>query len=254
MTSPNSASASAPRADTGDDGRRRTREPDVPRTRRSGTRCGRQPRRDPVRPGTGVDHAVSRAQPDRERHRADRRRIPRHGRRTRRLRRPATGTIALTDWITAHASTLGHQYANELDRHFRPLCPGRPLKVSGSSAVRQRRDPGPTPATRIPARSSGPGSPSRSTTAAARTGRCCWWPRKAGGNFLAVKLTSKGTPTPRLGTHRRRRVGPRARESWANIDRVIQVHASGMRREAAALDGANYQRVEAALRTQYGWR
>jgi nucleoside-diphosphate-sugar epimerase len=32
---------------------------------------------------------------------------------------PATGTIALTDWITAHGPDLGRSYANELDRHFR---------------------------------------------------------------------------------------------------------------------------------------
>ena len=38
---------------------------------------------------------------------------------------PATGTIALTDWITAHGSTLGHHYANELDRHFRSPAPLR---------------------------------------------------------------------------------------------------------------------------------
>lgn len=32
---------------------------------------------------------------------------------------PATGTIALTDWIAEHRSELGRRYANELDRHFR---------------------------------------------------------------------------------------------------------------------------------------
>ncbi len=44
------------------------------------------------------------------------------------------------------------------------------------------------------------------------------------------------------------------RPSWVNIDRVIRVHAAGMRREAAALDREHYERVEAALRARYGWR
>jgi NADH dehydrogenase len=32
---------------------------------------------------------------------------------------PATGSIAITDWIAEHGSELGRTYANELDRHFR---------------------------------------------------------------------------------------------------------------------------------------
>lgn len=32
---------------------------------------------------------------------------------------PATGTTSLLDWLAAHGPTLGLQYANELDRHFR---------------------------------------------------------------------------------------------------------------------------------------
>jgi uncharacterized protein YbjT (DUF2867 family) len=32
---------------------------------------------------------------------------------------PATGETSLTQWITDHEGTLGHTYANELDRHFR---------------------------------------------------------------------------------------------------------------------------------------
>lgn len=32
---------------------------------------------------------------------------------------PATGRIALSAWIDAHAGELGRQYANELDRHYR---------------------------------------------------------------------------------------------------------------------------------------
>lgn len=44
------------------------------------------------------------------------------------------------------------------------------------------------------------------------------------------------------------------RPSWVNIDRVLRVYPSGMRREAAALDERNYGRVESALRHRYGWR
>ncbi|HLJ98331.1 MAG TPA: NAD(P)H-binding protein [Streptosporangiaceae bacterium] len=32
---------------------------------------------------------------------------------------PATGSIAVTDWLTEHASELGRKYASELGRHFR---------------------------------------------------------------------------------------------------------------------------------------
>jgi NADH dehydrogenase len=33
---------------------------------------------------------------------------------------PATGQIAITDWVREHAASLGRSYANELDRHYRP--------------------------------------------------------------------------------------------------------------------------------------
>jgi NADH dehydrogenase len=33
---------------------------------------------------------------------------------------PATGRIAITDWIAEHGAELGRRYANELDLHFRP--------------------------------------------------------------------------------------------------------------------------------------
>jgi NADH dehydrogenase len=32
---------------------------------------------------------------------------------------PATGHIALSQWLTEHADSLGRRYANEIDRHFR---------------------------------------------------------------------------------------------------------------------------------------
>jgi hypothetical protein len=31
---------------------------------------------------------------------------------------PATGTIALSEWLAAHRDDLGRRYANELERHF----------------------------------------------------------------------------------------------------------------------------------------
>jgi uncharacterized protein YbjT (DUF2867 family) len=33
---------------------------------------------------------------------------------------PATGSTIFTDWVHEHGDDLGRQYANELDRHFRP--------------------------------------------------------------------------------------------------------------------------------------
>jgi uncharacterized protein YbjT (DUF2867 family) len=33
---------------------------------------------------------------------------------------PPTGDIVFTDWVAAHGAELGRDYANELDRHFRP--------------------------------------------------------------------------------------------------------------------------------------
>jgi NADH dehydrogenase len=32
---------------------------------------------------------------------------------------PATGTIAITQWIAENKETLGRRYANEINRHFR---------------------------------------------------------------------------------------------------------------------------------------
>ena len=78
---------------------------------------------------------------------------------------------------------------------------------------------------------------------------------ESGGTVLAVQLTSKDHD----GESDFVPVGAGAwdgehRPSWVNIDRVIRVHATGMRREASALDEIEYQRVEAALRQRYGWR
>ena len=75
------------------------------------------------------------------------------------------------------------------------------------------------------------------------------------GTVLAVQLTSKDH-TGRPGY-----VGLGAgawdgehRPSWVNTDRVFRVHATGMRREATALDRKRYGLVQTALRERYGWK
>ncbi|MBT2477455.1 type II toxin-antitoxin system PemK/MazF family toxin [Streptomyces sp. ISL-94] len=79
--------------------------------------------------------------------------------------------------------------------------------------------------------------------------------REAGGStLLAVQLSSKRHDTDRewvpIGS------GPwdaAGRESWVNLDRVLRVHESGMRREACALDRARFRLVTDRLRLRYGW-
>ena len=73
--------------------------------------------------------------------------------------------------------------------------------------------------------------------------------------FLAVQLTSK----PHGGDRDYVALGSGAwdgegRPSWAKLDRVFVVHASGMRREASSLDAERYETVARALRARYGWR
>ncbi|MGW0752445.1 type II toxin-antitoxin system PemK/MazF family toxin [Streptomyces sp. NPDC002587] len=77
----------------------------------------------------------------------------------------------------------------------------------------------------------------------------------AGRTLLAVQLSSKRHDQDRewvpIGT------GPwdsAGRESWVDVDRVLRVHESGMRREACALDRARFQLVIDRLRERYGWR
>ncbi|WP_407666824.1 type II toxin-antitoxin system PemK/MazF family toxin [Nakamurella alba] len=75
------------------------------------------------------------------------------------------------------------------------------------------------------------------------------------GTVLAVQLTSKNHD----GDSDFVPVGAGAwdgehRPSWVAIDRVLRVHPAGMRREAAALPRAAYDRVAGALRERYGWR
>jgi hypothetical protein len=44
------------------------------------------------------------------------------------------------------------------------------------------------------------------------------------------------------------------RPSWLDLELLYSVHARGMRREAAALDRARFEKVASALRERYGWR
>lgn len=43
------------------------------------------------------------------------------------------------------------------------------------------------------------------------------------------------------------------RESWVNLERVLRVHPSGMRREAAALSRSAFEGVATSLSARYGW-
>ncbi|MER7664267.1 type II toxin-antitoxin system PemK/MazF family toxin [Streptomyces sp. NPDC096193] len=78
--------------------------------------------------------------------------------------------------------------------------------------------------------------------------------REPGGTLLAVQLSSRRHDHDRewvpIG------VGPwdsAGRESWVDLDRVLRVHESGMRREACALQRPRFDAVVARLRERYGW-
>jgi len=44
------------------------------------------------------------------------------------------------------------------------------------------------------------------------------------------------------------------RESWVDLDQFYSVHRDGMRREAAALDRARFDRIAAVLQQRFGWK
>ena len=74
------------------------------------------------------------------------------------------------------------------------------------------------------------------------------------GTVLVVQLTSKDHD----GENGFVSVGSgdwdgQHRESWVNLERVLRVHPDGMRREAAALDRAPFEKVVDRLRARYGW-
>ncbi len=77
---------------------------------------------------------------------------------------------------------------------------------------------------------------------------------ETGGTVLVVQLTSKD----HNGESDFASVGAgdwdcSHRKSWANLERVLRVHPSGMRREAAALPETPFQTVADRLRSRYGW-
>ncbi len=77
---------------------------------------------------------------------------------------------------------------------------------------------------------------------------------ETGGTVLVVQLTSKDHD----GESDFAPVGAgdwdsSHRKSWANLERVLRVHPSGMRREAAALPETPFQTVADRLRSRYGW-
>jgi hypothetical protein len=78
---------------------------------------------------------------------------------------------------------------------------------------------------------------------------------ESAGTYLALQLTSKDHD----GKGDFVSVGAGGwdgehRPSWVNLDRVIQVHEGGMRREAAALPREPFERVTDRLHQRYGWR
>ena len=79
--------------------------------------------------------------------------------------------------------------------------------------------------------------------------------REPAGSVLAVQLTSRQHGGQRewlpLGSGPWDREG---RDSWVGLDRVLRVHATGMRREACALDRARFHAVTDRLRQLHGWR
>ena len=79
--------------------------------------------------------------------------------------------------------------------------------------------------------------------------------RQSDTRVYAVRMTSK----PHDGHRDYLSIGSGAwdgagRESWVDIEELYSVHEAGMRREAAILDRARYERVAQALVRRYGWR
>ncbi|WP_337004828.1 MULTISPECIES: type II toxin-antitoxin system PemK/MazF family toxin [unclassified Microbacterium] len=78
--------------------------------------------------------------------------------------------------------------------------------------------------------------------------------RQSADRVYAVRLTSKAHDADRdylpIGSGAWDSQG---RESWVDIEQLYSVHERGLRREAAVLDRARYERVGAALTRRYGW-
>ena len=78
---------------------------------------------------------------------------------------------------------------------------------------------------------------------------------RGGGDLLALMLSSQhkrdGEPDwVSIGSGAWDREG---RESFARLDRVLEVAEHGIRREGAVLDRDRFERVAAQLRSRYGW-
>lgn len=78
--------------------------------------------------------------------------------------------------------------------------------------------------------------------------------RQSDDRVYAVRMTSKAHDGDRdflsIGSGG---WDSRGRESWVDIEQLYSVHHEGMRREAAVLDRARYDRVAQALIGRYGW-
>ena len=78
--------------------------------------------------------------------------------------------------------------------------------------------------------------------------------RHSADRMYAVKLTSKSHDGDREYVP----IGSGAwdrehRESWVDLDQLYSVHVQAMRREAAALDRGQFDRVTAELQRRFGW-
>ncbi|MHC3000270.1 type II toxin-antitoxin system PemK/MazF family toxin [Microbacterium sp. HJ5] len=78
--------------------------------------------------------------------------------------------------------------------------------------------------------------------------------REDADRVYAVRLTSKSHDGDRdylaLGSGAWDSQG---RASWVDVEQIYRVHRSGMRREAAVLDGDRFATIAGALQRRYGW-
>ncbi|MCG5213768.1 type II toxin-antitoxin system PemK/MazF family toxin [Streptosporangium sp. KLBMP 9127] len=78
--------------------------------------------------------------------------------------------------------------------------------------------------------------------------------QETAGTLLAVQLSSRNHDgDPGWVAIGRGSWDGENRPSWVDTSRILRVHPDGMRREAAALGRAPFDKVAAALRARYGW-
>ncbi len=146
--------------------------------------------------------------------RSHRQRSPQHTALPRRLARPQAprhGAGSKPDRQSGARTALPERPADGRGpgRHRRGLTGTYPGDFHGTATVAM---PPPPTAGPIPARSCGPGCPTKRTTRGARTARCCWW-AASGRYLLGLMLTSKdhdgdARRARRLRRHRHRPLGP----------------------------------------------